>query len=74
VIGLSDKVAALEQSARSARRWMVASYVDFEAGTEKAEKVITALQTYALAYSEYLRAVYEYNTQVKKLSVVSGES
>lgn len=74
LVGLSDKVAALEQSARSARRWMVASYVDFEAGIEEAEKVMTALQAYALAYSEYLRAVFEYNNQVKNLSVVSGES
>ena len=73
VMGLSDKVAALEQSARSARRWMVASYVDFEAGIEEAEKIITALQAYTLAYSEYLKSVYEYNTQVRKLAVVTGE-
>ena len=73
VMGLADKVAALEQSARSARRWMVASYVDFEAGIEEAEKIITALQTYTLAYSEYLKSVYEYNTQVRKLAVVTGE-
>lgn len=66
-------VESLEVSSRSARRWMIASYVDFEAGLEDAEQVLTALQAYALAYSEYLQAVFEYNMQVGKLSVVTGD-
>lgn len=71
--GYSDMVASLEQSSRSARRWMIASYADFEAGVEQAEKIMTALQTYVLAHSQYLQTVYEYNMQVKKLAVASGE-
>lgn len=74
VQGYFDMVVALEQAAREARRWMVSSYADFEAGLEKADKVVTALQAYVLAYGQYLQAVYEYNMYVKKLSVVSGES
>lgn len=74
VQGYSDMVASLEQAARESRRWMVSSYADFEAGLEKADKVVTALQAYVLAYGQYLQAVYEYNMHVKKLSVVSGES
>ncbi len=66
-------VQSLEASSRSARRWMIASYVDFEAGLEDAERILTALQAYVLAYSEYLQAVFEYNMQVRKLSVVTGE-
>ncbi|MEW5756987.1 MAG: TolC family protein [Pseudomonadota bacterium] len=66
-------VGQLEASSRAARRWMIASYVDFEAGLEDAEKILTALQAYVLAYSEYLQAVFEYNMQVMKLSVVTGE-
>lgn len=72
--GHFDMVLSLEQAAREARRWMVSSYADFEAGLEKADKVVTALQAYVLAYGQYLQTVYEYNMHVKKLSVVSGES
>ena len=71
--GYADMVTSLEQSARSARRWMIASYADFEAGVEKSEKIMTALQTYVLTYSQYLQTVYEYNMQVNKLAVASGE-
>ncbi len=74
VQGYSEMVASLETAARESRRWMIASYADFEAGLETADKVVTALQAYVLAYSQYLQAVYEYNMQVKTLSVVSGES
>ena len=74
VQGYFEMVVSLEQAAREARRWMVSSYADFEAGLEKADKVITALQAYVLAYGLYLQTVYEYNIYVKKLSVVSGES
>lgn len=73
VQGYSEMVASFEQSSRSARRWMIASYVDFEAGIEKSEKIMSALQTYVLVHSQYLQTVYEYNMQVKKLAVVSGE-
>ncbi len=72
-VGLDKKVRSLEQSARSARRWMIASYADFEAGLEKAEKVVTALQAYVLAYGQYLQSVYDYNMQINQLAVVTGE-
>jgi outer membrane protein TolC len=72
-MGYYDMVNSLEQSSRDARRWMIASYADFEAGIEDAEKVITALQSYVLAYSQYLQTVYEYNMFVMKLAVATGD-
>ncbi len=63
---------SMRNSAKSARRWMIASYTDFEAGLEEAEKILTAMQAYVLAYAEYLKIVNDYNNHVSKLYSVSG--
>lgn len=63
---------AMKDSAQSARRWMIAAYSDFEAGLEDAEKILTAMQAYVLAYSDYVKLVNEYNNHVSKLESVSG--
>ena len=65
-------IDSMRQSTRAARRWMIASYSDFEAGLEEAPDVINALQVYVLAYAEYLRAVNDYNNIVFRLKSVSG--
>jgi len=65
-------IDSMRQSSKAARRWMIASYSDFEAGLEEAKDIITALQVYVLAYAEYLRAVNDYNNLVSKLESVSG--
>ena len=65
-------IDSMRSSTRAARRWMIASYSDFEAGLEEADDIINALQVYVLAYAEYLRAVNDYNNIVSKLKSVSG--
>ena len=67
-------VQKLKQASRSARRWMVSSYADFEAGIEDAENALTAFQGYVLTYSEYLKTVNDYNMHVVRLRYVSGET
>ena len=65
-------VDEMAQASRSGRRWMLASYADFEAGVEKSERVIAAFQGYALAHTDYLTTVNDYNMQVAELLRVSG--
>ncbi|MCG6889472.1 MAG: TolC family protein [Gammaproteobacteria bacterium] len=65
-------IESMRNSSRAARRWMIASYSDFEAGLEEADKIINALQVYVLSYAEYLRAVNDFNNHVSKLRSVSG--
>ncbi len=67
-----ESIASMRASSKSARRWMIAAYTDFEAGLEEADDVINALQVYVLAYAEYLRAVNDFNNNVYKLKSVSG--
>jgi outer membrane protein len=68
-----EMVDRLYQASRAGRRWLIATYADFEAGVEKADKVMTALQAYVLAYGDYLRTVNEYNLSVARLKVATGE-
>ena len=65
-------IESMRSSSRAARRWMIASYTEFEAGLAEAKDIIDALQVYVLAYAEYLRAVNDFNNQVSKLQSVSG--
>ncbi len=73
VRGYHEAVQQLEKASRSARRWMIASYTDFEAGVEKADKVMTALQAYVLAMSDYLKTVLDYNMHVARLEAATGK-
>lgn len=65
-------VQQLGEGSRSARRWMIARYADFEAGLETADRVITAFQGYVLAQTDYIRTVYDYNMHVAQLRSVTG--
>ena len=70
--GKYKAIQSMRTSSRAARRWMIASYSDFEAGLEDANDIINALQVYVLSYAEYLRAVNDFNNSVSKLRSVSG--
>jgi len=65
-------IQAMKSSSQAARRWMIAAYTDFEAGLEEADKILTAMQVYVVAYAEYLKNVNDYNNIVFKLKSVSG--
>ncbi|MDH5216808.1 MAG: TolC family protein [Gammaproteobacteria bacterium] len=67
-----EAVLSLEKGSRSARRWMIATYADFEAGVEQADKIVAAFQGYVLAYTEYLETVYDYNMHVAALERAVG--
>ncbi len=68
-----EAVNKLAEGSRAARRWMVASFADFEAGLEKPEQIILALQSYVLAHTDYLKTTFDYNMYVAQLMNVTGE-
>ena len=73
VMGHYESVQKLSQGSRAARRWMISTYADFEAGVQKAEKVLTAFQGYVMTHSDYLSAVNDYNMHVVQLRYVTGD-
>lgn len=66
-------VQEMSEAAQAARRGMVATYADFNAGLERADKLAEAFRSYALTQSEYLRTVNDYNMHVAQLIKVSGD-
>lgn len=72
VQGHHEAVAQLAEASRAARRWMIASFADFEAGMEKGNRVVTAFQGYVLAHTDYLKTVFDYNMHVAQLLNVTG--
>ncbi len=68
-----EAVNKLAEGSRAARRWMVASFADFEAGLEKPEQIILALQSYVMAHTDYLKTTFDYNMYVAQLMNVTGE-
>jgi outer membrane protein TolC len=67
-----ESIQAMKSSAQAGRRWMIAAYADFEAGLEEADRILTAMQVYVVAYAEYLKNVNDFNNSVYKLKSVSG--
>lgn len=72
VQGHYEAVQKLEKASRSARRWMIASYTDFEAGLEKSDRIILAFQTYVMATTDYLQTTFQYNMHIARLEDVAG--
>lgn len=66
-------VQEMNEAAQAARRWMVATYADFNAGLERPDKLAEAFRSYALTQAEYLRTVNDYNMHVAQLTKVSGD-
>jgi len=67
-----EQMNAMKNAAKSSRRWMISAYTDFEAGLEEADKIITAMQVYVLAYADFLKIMNDYNISVSKLTSVTG--
>lgn len=69
----NEMVKKLYDGAISGRRWMIATYADFEAGLDSSANLVTAFQGYVLAYTSYFEAVNDYNLTVARLKVAIGE-
>lgn len=67
-----EGVDQMAQASRAGRRWMLAAYADFEAGSERMDRVIEAFRGYALAHTDYLSTVNDYNLEVAELMRVAG--
>lgn len=61
------------KASKFARKALTANLISFQAGTGEPSKLIEALRTYLLAYSDYLLTVNDYNQQVITLRKVTGD-
>lgn len=72
VVAYREAVQNLKEGSRSARRWMISSFADFQAGIEEPVKVMEAFQGYILTYSDYLTTLNDYDMHVVRLKYVTG--
>jgi outer membrane protein TolC len=72
VLASRKGVDEMAEASRAGRRWMLAAYADFEAGSERMDRVIEAFRSYALAHTDYLTTINDYNVQVAELQRVAG--
>ncbi len=72
VHALHEALGEMRNSSKAARKWMVTSYSDFQAGIEEVDKLVTAFTAYVTTYADYLQLVYAYNMQVAQLEQVTG--
>ncbi|HHO81899.1 MAG TPA: TolC family protein, partial [Halothiobacillus sp.] len=70
---LKMQVKELREGADAARRWMVSSFLDYEAGIIDASSLADALRTYATTRAEYLSTIFDYNMQIAMLKHAIGD-
>jgi outer membrane protein len=70
---LRDSVERLSEGSRAGRRWLLATYTDFEAGLESANKLAQAFQGYVLAHTDFISTINDYNMALARLAHTIGE-
>lgn len=71
--GMQMGLEQLKNGYQSARRWMVANFMDMEAGSATMDQVVEAFKTYAMMYGDYLLGLNDYNMQIAALRQALGE-
>jgi len=72
-IGLDSQIDALERARNNSRRWMVSSFMDFQAGLIDGGKLADAVRANTEAQADYYRAINDFNMSVAQLAVATGD-
>lgn len=68
VIEAHAAYTAYEKGAVAARKWIVSSFSNFDFGVGTAKDMFDAIDRYGKNQGEYLKALYEYNVSLARLS------
>lgn len=70
---LNAEIAALDKARVAAKRWMISSFLDFQAGLIDGGKLAEAVKANTATQVDYLRAVNDFNMQVAQLKIATGD-
>lgn len=70
---LKKQISALDRAKIASKRWMIASFLDFQAGLVDGSKLADAVKANATAEAEYFSAINHFNMQVAKLHIAMGD-
>jgi outer membrane protein TolC len=73
VHALDKQIAALDQARVAAKRWMVSSFLDFQAGLVDGGTLGMAVAGNVSTQVNYLKALNDFNMQVAELNVATGD-
>jgi len=71
--GLDRQISALDDAKDSTRKWMVSSFLDFQAGLIDGGKLAEAVRANTETQADYFRAINDYNMSVARLAVATGD-
>jgi len=70
---LKQQIAALDRAKDASKHWMISSFLDFQAGLVDGSKLAEAVKANASAQAEYFSVLNDYNMQVAKLHIATGD-
>jgi outer membrane protein TolC len=71
--GLDRQIEALGRARNNSRRWMISSFMDFQAGLIDGGKLADAVRANTEAQADYFRAINDFNMSVARLAVATGD-
>ncbi len=71
--GLDRQIQALDAAKDNTRKWMVSTFMDYQAGLVGGEKVAEAVRANTEAQADYFRINNDYNMSVAKLAIATGD-
>lgn len=71
--GLQGQIKALDEARTAARRWMISSFMDYQAGLIDGNGMAEAVRANTETQAEYVQAVNDFNMAVTELAVATGD-
>ncbi|WP_407275294.1 TolC family protein [Halothiobacillus sp. DCM-1] len=70
---LKQQIAALDKARAASRRWMISSFLDFQAGLVDGGVLALSVTGNTQTQVDYLRAINDYNMKVAELKLATGD-
>lgn len=71
--GLDRQIQALDAAKENTRKWMVSTFMDYQAGLVEGGELADAVKANTEAQADYFRAINDYNMSVAKLAIATGD-
>ncbi len=71
--GLDRQIEVLSGSKENTRKWMVSTFMDYQAGLVGGEELSQAVKANTEAQADYFRAINDYNMSVAQLAIATGD-
>ncbi len=71
--GLKQQIRALDAAKGNTRKWMVSTFMDYQAGLAEGGDLADAVKANTEVQAEYFRTINDYNMSVARLAIATGD-